>query len=123
MLAKDERGLGVDEVLEPAIEAGAEDVEVDDEGNLVVWTEPSGTVGAAKILAESLGVKVVESEVLWDPKAETLVPMESGEQLDGLRALVDKLLDDSQVLGVYANVSQGSVDDAEWAELQEKIPV
>lgn len=120
---KDERGLGVDEVLDEAIEAGAEDVEVDDDGNLVVWTEPSGTTGAARALAASLNLKVESSDILWDANEETLVSIDSEEALTSLKDLVTALQEDQTVQGIYANVSKGDVSDESWAELEEKIPV
>jgi len=120
---KDERGLGVDEALDDAIEAGAEDVEVDDDGNLVVWTEPTGTTAAARSLAESLKLKVESSDIVWDANEDTLVPIDSEETLIALKDLVTALQEDPNVQGIYANVTQGTVSDEAWAELQEKIPV
>lgn len=120
---KDERGLGADDVLEEAIEAGAEDVEDDDEGNVVVWTDPSKTTGAAEALSKSLKLKVQSSDIIWAPNEETLVPVDSEETFTALTTLVDALQDDSSVQGVYVNVAQGSVEDGAWAELQEKIAV
>ncbi len=120
---KDERALGVDDVLDEAIEAGAEDVETDDEGNLIVWTEPSETIAAAKKLGEKLELKVQSSDLLWDANEDTLIPLDSAEQAKKLEALVDALQDDAAVQGVFANVSQGSVDDENWIGLQEKIGI
>lgn len=120
---KDERGLGVDEVLDEAIEAGADDVEVDDDGNLIVWTEPSGTIGAARSLAESFKLTIESSDILWDPNEDTLVPLDSESALASLKNLVNALQEDQSVQGIYVNISQGKVSDEAWAELQEKIPV
>ncbi|KFY33571.1 hypothetical protein V494_07532 [Pseudogymnoascus sp. VKM F-4513 (FW-928)] len=119
---KDERGLGVDEVLDEAIEAGADDVEVDDDGNLIVWTEPSGTIAAAKSLAESFKLTIESSDILWDPNEDTLVPLDSEGALTSLKNLVNALQEDQSVQGIYVNISQGKVSDETWAELQ-KIPV
>lgn len=120
---KDERGLGVDEVLDEAIEAGAEDVEMDDDGNLILWTDPSGTTGAADAMKKSLDLKVQSSEIIWAPNDETLAPFESEETYLALSSLVDALQDNPNVQGVYANVSRGVIDEAAWAELQSKIDV
>jgi len=120
---KDERALGVDDVLDEAIEAGADDVETDDEGNIVVWTEPSETIAAAQNLGQNLKLKVQSSDLLWGANEDTLIPLESKEQLQKLEALIDALQDDSAVQGVYANVAQGIIDDEAWMGLQEKIGV
>jgi len=120
---KDERGFGADDVLDEAIEAGAEDVEEDDEGNVVVWTAPSKTTGAAEALSKSLNLKVQSSDIIWAPNAETLVPIDSDETLTALTALVDALQDNPYVQGVYVNAAQGSVEDEAWSELQDKISI
>jgi transcriptional/translational regulatory protein YebC/TACO1 len=117
---KDERDLGVDEVLEEAIEAGAEDVEVGEDGNILVWTEPSGITKAAEQLKEKHGLKVLNSEIIWDPNEDTLVPLESADGTK-LLELATVLQDSADVQGVYANITQGNLDDDTWSELQDKL--
>ena len=120
---KDERGLGVDEVLDEAIEVGAEDVEADDEGNIVVWTEPSGVTAAAEGLGKGLGLKVKSLDLIWHPNEDTLAPLDSNETVENLAALVDALQDDPAVQGVYTNVAKGAIADEAWSALEEKISV
>jgi transcriptional/translational regulatory protein YebC/TACO1 len=120
---KDERGLGVDEILDEAIEAGADDVEADDDGNIVVWTDPSETIGTARSLAASLKLTVESSDILWDPNVDTLVQLDSQDALTSLKNLVNALQDDQSVQGIYVNITKGEVSDEAWADLQEKIPV
>jgi len=120
---KDERNLGVDEVLDEAIEAGAEDVEIDEDGNIVVWTEPNRTTVAAEALARNLGLKVQSSDIIWDANEDTRVRLESDTAVKALSDFVEALQDNPNVQGVYANVAQGSVDDGAWAELQSRISV
>lgn len=117
----DERNLGVDEILDEAIEAGADDVETDDDGKVVVWTDPSSTMSAADALTKALDLKVAASNILWDAKEDTKVPLESEEVVEQLLALVEELKDQPTVQGVYANVKQGSVDDEAWTALQSKL--
>jgi transcriptional/translational regulatory protein YebC/TACO1 len=105
---KDERNLGVDEVLDEAIEAGAEDVEADEDGTIIVWTEPNKTMSAADALQKSLNLKVESSDIIWDPAKE-------------LSAFVQALQDNPNVQGVYANAAQGSLADDVWEDLQEKL--
>jgi len=115
---KDEKNLGVDEVLDEAIEAGAEDVETSEDGSIVVWTEPNKTMAAAKALQKSLNLKVESSDILWDPNEDTKVPLESEAAVKALSEFLDALHDNPQVQGVYANVSQGSLPDDVWEDLQ-----
>jgi transcriptional/translational regulatory protein YebC/TACO1 len=121
LFEKDERRLGVDEVLDEAIEAGAEDVEADDDGNIVVWTAPSGVTAAAERLGKGLDLKVKSLHLIWHPNEDTLAPLDSKETVENLAALVDALRDEPTVQGVYTNVIQGTIDDDAWSELEEKI--
>ncbi|TAQ89251.1 hypothetical protein B7494_g2418 [Chlorociboria aeruginascens] len=118
---KDDRNLGVDEVLEEAIEAGAEDVEADDEGNIVVWTEPNKTTAAAKALLTKLDLKVQSSDIIWDANNDTKVALEPGDAVQTLIGFIDALQEEPNILGVYANVAQGSLGDKEWEALQGRL--
>jgi transcriptional/translational regulatory protein YebC/TACO1 len=111
LFEKDDRALGVDDVLDEAIEAGAEDVETDEEGNILVWTEPSGVTAAAEQLVKSLDLKVKSAQLIWHPNEDTLAPLDSQEAADALGQLVDALEDDPNVQGVYTNVTQGTLEE------------
>ncbi len=111
LFERDERGLGVDEVLDEAIEAGAEDVEVDDDGNIVLWTEPSGVTAAAEGLGTRLDLKVRSVDLIWHPNEDTLVPVDTNETVENLTALVDALQDEPVVQGVYTNVAKSALED------------
>lgn len=118
---KDERNLGVDEVLDEAIEAGAEDVETDDDGNIVIWTEPNKVTAAARSLQESLGLKIRSSSIIWDANEETKVPLEDGSTLEKLSEFVEALQDNPNVQGVYANAAQGDLPDEVWGNLENML--
>lgn len=118
---KDERDIGVDDVLDDAIEAGAEDVEVDEDGSIIVWTEPTKTMAAGEALQKSHGLKVESSDIIWDANDDTRVPLEEGKHLDSLSAFIDSLQEQSEVQGVYANVAQGSLPDDTWEDLVGKL--
>ncbi|PBP22812.1 hypothetical protein BUE80_DR006347 [Diplocarpon rosae] len=118
-----EEGKGVDEVLDDAIEAGAEDVEADDDGNIVVWTEPNKTTATAEALQKCHGLKVTSSDIIWDPNEDTKAPLDA-QQPDTIKSLVaflDALQNESNVQGVYANCAQGNLTDEEWEEVSGKL--
>lgn len=117
----DDRKLSVDDVLDEAIEAGAEDVETTDEGGIVVWTEPSQTTVAAEALQRSLGLKVESSDIIWDANEDTLVEMGDEYVAGKLRNFVEALQDNSEVRGVFANAKQGSLGDDIWEEIQDRL--
>ncbi|KAF7935320.1 uncharacterized protein EAE97_008227 [Botrytis byssoidea] len=114
---KDEKNLGVDDVMDEAIEAGAEDLEVDDEGNIVVWTEPNMVTVAGDALQKKFDIKIGSSDILWDPNEDTNVPVDAGEATDRLISFIESTRDNSDVQGIYANVVQGNIDDGKWEEL------
>lgn len=118
---KDERNLGVDEVLDEAIEAGAEDVETDEDGNIIIWTEPQSTTAAAQTLVKSLDLKIQSSDIIWDANEDTMVKLDSIDAVKALTEFVDALQDNTSVQGVYANVAQGSIEDGPWEDLKSKL--
>ncbi|KAH7310094.1 transcriptional regulator TACO1-like protein [Rhexocercosporidium sp. MPI-PUGE-AT-0058] len=112
---------GVDEVLDAAIEAGAEDVETDEDGSIVVWTEPNKTTATAEALLKSHGLKVESADIIWDANEDTKVPLESEDAVTALTTFIAELRDNPNVQGVYANVAQGSLADEVWEDLQDKL--
>ena len=87
-----------DKVMEAAIEAGADDVESDEEGHWITTSfESMGEVAAAleRTLGEPESVKAV-----WKPQNTVPVDAEKGETL---MRLINVLEDDDDVQNVYAN--------------------
>lgn len=113
----------VDDVLDAAIEAGAEDVEADEQGGIVVWTEPNQTVAAAEALRKSHGLQVESADIIWDANEDTKVPLdaENMDAVKNLNALLDALQENPNVQGVYANAAQGTLTDGVWEELAGKL--
>jgi YebC/PmpR family DNA-binding regulatory protein len=104
------RAAGSDEaVMEAAIDAGAEDVESDDEGHTVYSAfEDLGAV--AEALEAALG-PAKSTGVIWKPKSE--VPV-SGDAATSLVKLLDALDDDDDVQNVFGNYA---IDEAELERL------
>jgi transcriptional/translational regulatory protein YebC/TACO1 len=99
-----------DTVMLAALEAGAEDVESDEDGHWITTGEDDlGTVSAA--LEESLG----ESETakfVWRPKVTT--PVE-GEAFEKLMRLIEVLEDDDDVQSVTTNMETSEEAMAAYA--------
>lgn len=95
--------VSVDDVLEEAIEAGAMDVEEED-GQLIVDTEPSATTAVAQRLCERFGLSIEKSEILFDPKEESMVQVQ-GEQSSELDAVIGSIEDDPGLQNIYMNVT------------------
>jgi transcriptional/translational regulatory protein YebC/TACO1 len=121
---EEDEKLGVDDVLDEAIEAGAEDVEADEDGGIVVWTEPNKTTAAAQALQEKLGLKVESSDIIWDAKEDTKVALDATEHQEALKVLkefIDQIRDSTNIQGIYANIAQGNLSDADWEDIQERL--
>ncbi len=84
--------------LMPAIEAGAQDIALDDDV-LVVTTEPSDLTGVREALVEA-GVEPETSEVRWQPRTTVTLDEDAAGKL--LR-LIDALEDNDDVDQVNAN--------------------
>ena len=88
----------VDTVLEAAIEAGADDVESDDDGHQI-WTTVDSLHEVAKALEASLG-EALAVKLAWKPSTEVTV---TGDDAATLMKLIDTLEDDDDVQTVWGN--------------------
>lgn len=115
--------IGVDEVMDQAIEAGAEDLDTDDEGNIVIWTQPTQTTQIMQAVGDAHKLKVLSADIMWVPNEETKTVLDSGKDLQTFTELVEALRENSDVQAIYANVSRGNVSDEEWAALEDNLDV
>ena len=98
-----------DAVMEAAIEAGAEDVESDEESH-VIWTAFEDMTAVIDALAGALGDPKTTA-ITWRPKM--LVPVE-GDAVATIMKLIDTLDDEDDVQNVYANFD---ISDEDLAKL------
>ena len=94
-----------DAVMEAAIEAGAEDVESDEDGH-TIYTTFDGLTDVAAALEAALGA-ARSTTLAWRPKA--LAPI-TGDALTVLMKLVDALEDDDDIQSVYSNADISAED-------------
>jgi YebC/PmpR family DNA-binding regulatory protein len=99
-----------DKVMEAAIEAGADDVESDEEGH-TIYTSFENMMEAAAALEKSLG-EPESVKAVWRPQNN--VPVE-GEKGATLMRLINLLEDDDDIQDVYANYE---MSDEEMAALE-----
>jgi YebC/PmpR family DNA-binding regulatory protein len=96
-----------DEVMEAAIEAGADDVETDEDGHYIYTSfEGMAEVAAAleKVLGEAEAVKSI-----WRPQNTTEIDAEKGATL---MKLINTLEEDDDVQNVYTNFDMSDEDAA-----------
>jgi YebC/PmpR family DNA-binding regulatory protein len=88
----------LDTVLEAAIEAGADDVESDEDGHRI-WTSVESLHEVAKALEPLIG-EADSAKLAWKPQAEVGV---RGDDAASLMKLIDALEDDDDVQTVWGN--------------------
>jgi len=91
----DAAGAHEDALIEAALEAGAEDVERE-EDTFVITTDP-GSLHGVKESLESKRYKVSEAELAWVPKSTVMVEGAAAEQLLKLLEALEELDDVQQV--------------------------
>ncbi|MDP3767902.1 MAG: YebC/PmpR family DNA-binding transcriptional regulator, partial [Dehalococcoidia bacterium] len=94
-----------EKVMDAAIEAGAEDVESDEDGH-TVYTSFEGLSEVAVALEGSLGAAKSTSHA-WKPRALTPI---SGDAVATLMKLVEALEDDDDIQNVYSNADISAED-------------
>ncbi|WP_299816978.1 YebC/PmpR family DNA-binding transcriptional regulator [uncultured Jannaschia sp.] len=99
-----------DDVLMAAIEAGAEDVESDEESH-VVWCADTDLAAVSSALEEQLG-ESDSAKLVWRPTTTTELDLEG---MQTLMKLLDALEDDDDVQSVTANFE---ASDEVMAQLQ-----
>ncbi|WP_420413420.1 YebC/PmpR family DNA-binding transcriptional regulator [Roseibium sp.] len=98
-----------DAVLEAAIEAGAEDVQSDENGH-TIYTAFEDLNDVGKALEDALG-EADSTKIIWKP--QNLTPVDA-DKAQTLMKLIDMLEDDDDVQNVYTNFD---VDDETMAQL------
>jgi transcriptional/translational regulatory protein YebC/TACO1 len=102
---EEKEGMGVDEAMDEAIEAGADDITMED-NKLVVETPPTEVTAVAQKLQETLQLKIHKTELLFIPKEESLVTL-SEEQGAQLQEIITSIEDEQSLQSLYVNaVSQ-----------------
>ncbi|MCC2676604.1 MAG: putative transcriptional regulatory protein YebC/PmpR family, partial [Ramlibacter sp.] len=92
-------GTSEDQVMEVALEAGAEDIVTDEDGAIEVLTGP-GQFEAVKNALEAAGLKPEIAEVTM--RAENTIPL-AGDEAARMQKLLDVLEDLDDVQNVYHN--------------------
>lgn len=111
----------IDDIMDDAIEAGAEDLETDADGNMVVWTEPTQTMQVCQGLASKLKLKVLSSDIVWTANEDTKAELQMSNHVKELENLLVALREDPDIQAIYSNASQGSLTDEEWARIEEHL--
>ena len=100
VVAENTIGLDDDSAFELAIEAGADDVSVED--GMVEMTCDTTALAAVRDAVVAKGLNLVSAEMIWIP--QTMVTLE-GDNLIKFQRMLDTLEDNDDVQEVYHNVA------------------
>lgn len=92
-------GTSEDQIMDVALEAGAEDIVTDEDGSIEVITPPNDFM-AIKESMEAAGFKAVFSEVTMKPNVETVF---TGDDAVKMQKILDALEDLDDVQDVYTS--------------------
>lgn len=109
-------GVGVDEVLDAAIEVGAEDIREED-GSVVALCETAETKNVAEGLEKETGLEVESFGIVWDAVEDTRVNIQDEAVVYQLEIFVDKIM---EAPGVQS-VSMNAVGDGVWERLGDRV--
>ncbi|MCA3132464.1 MAG: YebC/PmpR family DNA-binding transcriptional regulator [Betaproteobacteria bacterium] len=97
-----EPGASEDQVMEVALEAGAEDVVSNDDGSIEVLTAPNNDFVAVKEALQKAGLKPAFAEITMRPGSETAL---AGDDAARMQKLLDALESLDDVQEVYTNAA------------------
>ncbi|KAI0537345.1 duf28 domain-containing protein [Xylaria digitata] len=115
-----EAAADFDEIMMQALDAGAEDVEKDEEGNIVLWTQPNMTHQVTQDLAKTTGLKILDSDIIWSCTSDK-VKVDDDEAASTLAKLLSVVREYPDVQAVYANAERGDVSEETWNAVEEAL--
>jgi YebC/PmpR family DNA-binding regulatory protein len=115
-------GVGLDEAMDPALEAGATDIDVLEDDCVVVFTTPEETTAVGEAVSNSLGLSIKTSDIFWDPNEDTKTTVPSEDAAQDLAMFMDAMVEsESTVHAISMNVAQGDLSVESWKELQARL--
>ncbi len=95
-----EPGVEEEKLMEAALEAGAEDVEENEDGSFLVITRPDKSFGEVVDGLKEAGLEPVDAEVTMSPSTEAEIDADTAETVG---KMIDLLEDLDDVQNVYTN--------------------
>lgn len=122
MIFEPKDGVGEEEVLEAALEAGAIDVEESEDG-VVVFTEPGDTKSASDAISAALSLNIKTSEIVWNANEDTMVDVSSAEAATILQSFLDDIEEkEPSVQAISMNIRPGqALAPDTWKELAGRL--
>jgi YebC/PmpR family DNA-binding regulatory protein len=115
-------GVGEEEALDAALEAGATDVE-EDENGIVVFTEPGETKSVSEAISAALSLNIKMSDIMWSANEETKVDLVTTEAASTLQAFLDDIEEkEPSVQAISMNLRPGAeLPEETWRGIAERL--
>ncbi|KKK21582.1 hypothetical protein AOCH_002616 [Aspergillus ochraceoroseus] len=105
ILFERKEGVNADDCLDQAIEAGATDITADENGRILVFTEPTETKSVGEALSKQSGLVIEELEIVWVPNKDTLVEVKDETEIHELEEIMSTLREETSVRDIYLNTT------------------
>ncbi|KAI6363152.1 hypothetical protein MCOR25_005993 [Pyricularia grisea] len=111
----------IDQIMDDAIEAGAEDLEVNEDGSVVVWTPPANVSLVAKEVGAKFGLETLSTDIMWTPNEDTMAEINSVGEAKKLAELLSALREVPEVQAIYLNAYPGKEAEEDWADVDRNL--
>ncbi|KAI9711277.1 MAG: hypothetical protein M1820_002264 [Bogoriella megaspora] len=102
--AKD--GTNSEAALEAVLDYNILDIYDDDQGRIIMLTEPNETFAVIEALGKAHGLQPESSEIIWEPNEDTMAKLEDEAAAEALEKFIDAVEEVSGVQGVHTNVQR-----------------
>lgn len=82
IICKNPEGMEEEDIFDRAIEAGAVDIELENDGSVIIYAESNETTAVANAVAKSSSLRVTNTDIIWDPKEDMMVDVTTPEALN-----------------------------------------
>ncbi|ELQ44604.1 DUF28 domain-containing protein [Pyricularia oryzae Y34] len=111
----------IDQIMDDAIEAGAEDLELNEDGNVVVWTPTANVSLLAKEVGGKFGLETLSTDILWTPNEDTMAEIDSVDEAKKLAELLTALRELPEIQAIYLNAYPGKQAEEDWADVDRNL--
>ncbi|TLS31590.1 hypothetical protein PpBr36_03353 [Pyricularia pennisetigena] len=111
----------IDQIMDDAIEAGAEDLEANEDGNVVVWTPPASVSLVAKDVGSKFGLETLSTDIMWTPNEDTMAKIDSVDETKKLAELLSALREIPEIQAIYSNAYPGKQAEEDWSDVDRNL--
>ena len=116
-----EANVNPDEIFDLAVDSAALDVIDASKDYIVVLTKPNDIQQMIRNLSQKVSVNIKSADIIWDPIEDTKVALQGMDVLENLTNFLGQLREEDNVRDVYLNLSQGSLNDDIWANVNKSL--